>query len=291
MAKRTILALLVAAILGATLAAPSRSSAESAAEDCLSEPNGTPPQGSHWYYRTDRSTSRRCWYQAPQREKANKEAKEVVPSKPRTTTKPISQPKAEVPAEPIVRAPEPVRDIVTPLQSPPPTVAPIEPESAPARDQNVDAPSEAQPPQEESEQVEKPLITPVPAAADPADATSGITFEWMLALFAAALGFAAIIARKIFKALVVRRLRRRRSVLRTQWEAESATAIADMASTARQADVVGGAVAAARSTEMTRGPMGGRDRSRHEIAEHYVEDPDVEESLQRLLHSLRRRAA
>ena len=33
-----------------------------AAADCLSEPNSAAPENSHWYYRTDRTTQRKCWY-------------------------------------------------------------------------------------------------------------------------------------------------------------------------------------------------------------------------------------
>jgi len=33
-----------------------------AAAECLTEPNHDPPQGSHWFYRVDRATDRRCWY-------------------------------------------------------------------------------------------------------------------------------------------------------------------------------------------------------------------------------------
>jgi hypothetical protein len=54
---RTIPALL--ALL--TLAATSTSRA-TRAEDCLAGPNGQAPQGSHWYYRLDRATHRKCWY-------------------------------------------------------------------------------------------------------------------------------------------------------------------------------------------------------------------------------------
>ena len=32
------------------------------AADCLSEPNAAAPENSHWYYRTDRTTQRKCWY-------------------------------------------------------------------------------------------------------------------------------------------------------------------------------------------------------------------------------------
>ena len=32
------------------------------ADDCLTAPNSAAPQGSHWYYRLDRATQRKCWY-------------------------------------------------------------------------------------------------------------------------------------------------------------------------------------------------------------------------------------
>ena len=32
------------------------------ADNCLTAPNSSAPQGSHWYYRTDRANQRKCWY-------------------------------------------------------------------------------------------------------------------------------------------------------------------------------------------------------------------------------------
>jgi hypothetical protein len=32
------------------------------ADDCLTAPNSPAPQGSHWYYRSNRATKRKCWY-------------------------------------------------------------------------------------------------------------------------------------------------------------------------------------------------------------------------------------
>jgi hypothetical protein len=32
------------------------------ADDCLAAPNSAAPQGSHWYYRLDWATQRKCWY-------------------------------------------------------------------------------------------------------------------------------------------------------------------------------------------------------------------------------------
>jgi hypothetical protein len=40
-----------------------------AADECLEKPNAPSPQGSHWYYRTDRTTNRQCWYLGPERGK------------------------------------------------------------------------------------------------------------------------------------------------------------------------------------------------------------------------------
>jgi hypothetical protein len=40
-----------------------------AIEDCIESPNSAPPQGSHWYYRTDRVNQRKCWYLGPQGKK------------------------------------------------------------------------------------------------------------------------------------------------------------------------------------------------------------------------------
>jgi hypothetical protein len=40
-----------------------------AIEDCIESPNSPPPQGSHWYYRTDRVNQRKCWYLGPQGKK------------------------------------------------------------------------------------------------------------------------------------------------------------------------------------------------------------------------------
>jgi hypothetical protein len=31
-------------------------------DNCLAAPNSPAPQGSHWYYRLDRATQRKCWY-------------------------------------------------------------------------------------------------------------------------------------------------------------------------------------------------------------------------------------
>ena len=66
MPKRTILWLPILAILVAAGSLTAGSShAEPAADDCIARPSSAPPQGSHWYYRVDRTTKRSCWYLGP----------------------------------------------------------------------------------------------------------------------------------------------------------------------------------------------------------------------------------
>ena len=48
-----------------------------AANACLSGPNGTTPDGSHWYYRIDRATKRHCWYLGDEREKLSPGAPQI----------------------------------------------------------------------------------------------------------------------------------------------------------------------------------------------------------------------
>jgi hypothetical protein len=65
-------------------------SAEPAAAECLSDPNGEAPHGSHWYYRIDHATKRHCWYVREEREKLSQNAR----------------PKSSAPATPTVDAPQ-----------------------------------------------------------------------------------------------------------------------------------------------------------------------------------------
>jgi hypothetical protein len=56
-----------------TLAAAS-AGRDARAEDCLAGPNAQAPQGSHWYYRLDRATHRKCWYVGAQRARMHRAA-------------------------------------------------------------------------------------------------------------------------------------------------------------------------------------------------------------------------
>jgi hypothetical protein len=79
-----------------------------AADDCLTAPNSSAPQGSHWYYRTDRTNQRKCWsYRAPGEPAQNATAQttpEAAPAAqshstpaPVSLTPPTSSPGANTP--------------------------------------------------------------------------------------------------------------------------------------------------------------------------------------------------
>ena len=46
-------------VLGVDLGVPANTAR---ADDCLTAPNSSAPQGRHWYYRLDRTSQRKCWY-------------------------------------------------------------------------------------------------------------------------------------------------------------------------------------------------------------------------------------
>ncbi len=75
-----------------------------AAAACDAAPKSPPPQGSHWYYRTDRSSGRKCWYLAS----AGQKTQEVAPqtaARARATAAPETDQTAtdETPAEQLTR--------------------------------------------------------------------------------------------------------------------------------------------------------------------------------------------
>jgi hypothetical protein len=111
MAMSSIVVLVVAAT-GLT-AQPSRAqstagqgkaTAQASADECLSKPNAASPRGSHWYYRVDRQTRRRCWYLGPDKMKVRQEApverseSPIPPPPPPRELRPDEQLPAETPA-------------------------------------------------------------------------------------------------------------------------------------------------------------------------------------------------
>src|SRR5262245_7731000 len=47
--------------------------AQAKADECLSRPGAAAPKGSHWYYRIERPSQRRCWYLGPVNQKVRAE--------------------------------------------------------------------------------------------------------------------------------------------------------------------------------------------------------------------------
>ena len=54
-------------------------SAAPAADNCLTAPNAPAPQGSHWYYRLERGTQRKCWRLVQKDQKAPRTAARTAP--------------------------------------------------------------------------------------------------------------------------------------------------------------------------------------------------------------------
>ena len=62
-------AVLVSLVASVPFTTTSRSAAGTD-DECLSAPKGDAPQGSHWYYRIDRTSKRQCWYVRDEGEKS-----------------------------------------------------------------------------------------------------------------------------------------------------------------------------------------------------------------------------
>jgi hypothetical protein len=102
-----ILALLVAATSAPAGAAP-------AADTCLAGPNGTAPEGRHWFYRVDRAKHRNCWYLGAQGAKVRRAAPRPRTPAPAEAAEPpgpaVAEATSDAPTaiEPAVPAPAPV---------------------------------------------------------------------------------------------------------------------------------------------------------------------------------------
>ena len=86
---------LVPPMFGLVLMAASTSNVN--AVSCIAKPNGQPPQGQHWFYRTDRVTHRQCWYLAPQNADAQKTKQLSSTRTPRATPRHAQRPTAAAP--------------------------------------------------------------------------------------------------------------------------------------------------------------------------------------------------
>jgi hypothetical protein len=60
----------VALLVALAVIIPAANRADAAA-DCAAAPSAQAPQGTHWYYRTDHATGRKCWYASPESRKGH----------------------------------------------------------------------------------------------------------------------------------------------------------------------------------------------------------------------------
>src|SRR3981189_2120938 len=78
---RSILPSTIAALAASLslVAFPPLHRAANAAETCLAGPKGAAPQGSHWYYRLERGSQRKCWRLVQKDQKGQSAAAQAAP--------------------------------------------------------------------------------------------------------------------------------------------------------------------------------------------------------------------
>ncbi|WP_348522525.1 hypothetical protein [Bradyrhizobium iriomotense] len=117
-------------------------SAASAADDCLTSPKATAPDGQHWYYRLERDTKRKCWYLREEGAKVAKSAQSTAPvQKPDTPARSVQDARAEFTQQQPAPAPETTGSI--PASAAAMTPPPETPRSAVVADAGAQQPAVA----------------------------------------------------------------------------------------------------------------------------------------------------
>jgi hypothetical protein len=199
-------------------------SSSGAAETCLAAPSAPAPQGSHWYYRLERATQRKCWRLVQLDQQPQRAAKQAAPQ-----GEPAGEEDPAPAAETSARVQSPQHGWLTRSASAvPETTAPIQ--GAPDRaSEPADDQAAAPPPvfatQEQASEAAAP-VAPVQAAEpkqtnvavqDPAAAAAGPGMTQFAFLAIAGIG---LLAAAIF---FVVDLRRRRSDVLTRIAREDIT--------------------------------------------------------------------
>ena len=230
---------IVASLLAGGQFTTASGNAVGAADSCLSAPNATAPEGSHWFYRVDRPTKRHCWYLRDGRESRSQGAAQDL------------SPAANVVAPPKKPAPPPaVANARAELPLPQPRVAPAT--NAASADQRTTDASTQRPipasrwpdPSDVSSTAgtisaggvpaardpvanlqSNPVATPPPpvkaavmlAAAEPSSANQSISIPKLLLVIAGALSVVSVMGNSIFRFGGPRPTDRREA--RTHWHA------------------------------------------------------------------------
>jgi hypothetical protein len=205
-----VLAILI--VPAAFLLSTGSSFAERAADDCLTKPGSTAPQGRHWFYRLDRAAHRECWYLGPEGGKTRAAAR-PEPEMRVPTTKPLSPPNAPLlaGAGPAGVAPLTIGTATTnPLVRRPDNVSrPTTSEPAPLDDSDAGA---RMPDQQDDMPLIWPVLTAGERGASAPQLAAAIGSKWLLAILAGALAVAGFSARLNFKRSPARPLAREAAV-------------------------------------------------------------------------------
>ncbi|MEH2509291.1 hypothetical protein V1291_000645 [Nitrobacteraceae bacterium AZCC 1564] len=85
------------ALTVSTVAAPAtEDKAETSANECLAAPKAETPKGTHWYYRLEKGTKRKCWYLADAVTKASKAASSAPAPTPSASPAPRRAPESAI---------------------------------------------------------------------------------------------------------------------------------------------------------------------------------------------------
>jgi hypothetical protein len=314
--RMTIFVTAILVIVVAAVSLTARTSiAERAADECITKPNSTPPQGSHWYYRIDRATRRQCWYLGAEGEKVRarkvgsrmksaapkappqsmppqstvqtpEETKAAEPAPAQTASADATHAPAIAPDAPVGEAPVGVDDSAAAFSTRWPALPkpadPVEREPTSMSNSYADEQSTAGPP--EGAPLAWPIVASVGASAAAGRMVESVfSSDRMLALLAGALGLAAIFIGMVFNPSKGRRVAQRR-VRKRWWKSASNADHVDPG--------FGDPLAAARRVDLTSKPVA-RTREPHKSsgAKRGDSGHDLEASLQKLLRDWKRAAA
>jgi hypothetical protein len=314
--RMTIFVTAILVIVVAAVSLTARTSiAQRAADECITKPNATAPQGSHWYYRIDRATRKQCWYLGAEGEKirARQAGSRMKSSAPKVTPQPTAETAAETTAAEVPSAettsakaaeaaPAPIIAGEAPAGVDDPVAAfsrrwPALPKLADATERGQTASTSNSYADEQSTadpQNGAPLQWPIVAPADvPA---TGQTFESlfksdrMRALLAGALGLTAIFLGAIFNPSRGRRAAPLR-VRKRWWRWRSKADAGDHVDPG-----FGDPLAAARRVDLASPPVKTRDPRKPTVPKpggpkRNDAGHDLEASLQQLLRDWKRAAA
>src|SRR5689334_122934 len=87
-----VVSVMLGFVLAAVLVTGRASWAET--DECIPKPNAAAPEGSHWYYRTDRASQRQCWHLG-ESAKARTSEHQAATHVPIPSPKPLLQPVPE----------------------------------------------------------------------------------------------------------------------------------------------------------------------------------------------------